>query len=88
MRKFYLSCLLMLLYVATQAQTRQLRGRIVDAGNSETLIGASVTVQGTTRGVTTDVNGKFTIEVPGGQNVNLTVKVYRLCRSDFGRKKR
>jgi TonB-linked SusC/RagA family outer membrane protein len=74
MRRLYLLCLLLLVAVASQAQTRVLTGRVVDASNSETLIGASVTIQGTTTGAMTDVNGKFTLNVPGGQSVTLVVK--------------
>lgn len=74
MRKLYLLCLLLLAVVTVQAQTRVLSGRIVDAGNSETLIGVAVTVQGTTTGTITDVNGKFSLNVPSGQAVTLVVK--------------
>ena len=42
------------------AQTKQIRGRVVDE-NSEAVIGASVVVVGTTVGVTTDLNGEFLI---------------------------
>ncbi|MBQ5903302.1 MAG: carboxypeptidase-like regulatory domain-containing protein, partial [Alistipes sp.] len=40
------------------AQTKQIRGRVVDE-NSEAVIGASVVITGTTVGVTTDMNGEF-----------------------------
>lgn len=39
-------------------------GSVVDASNSEKLIGASVFIKGTTSGTTTDVNGSFKIKVP------------------------
>jgi TonB-linked SusC/RagA family outer membrane protein len=73
MRKLYLLCLLLIAVTAVKAQTRALSGRVVDASNSETLIGAAVKVQGGTGGATTDVNGKFTVNVPSGQNVTLVV---------------
>ncbi|WP_345955513.1 TonB-dependent receptor [Mucilaginibacter sp. PAMB04168] len=73
MRKLYLLCVLLCAVVTVQAQTRALSGRVVDASNSETLIGAAVRVQGGTTGTITDVNGKFTVNVPNGQNVTLTV---------------
>jgi TonB-linked SusC/RagA family outer membrane protein len=73
MRKIYLLCLLLLATVFAQAQTRALSGRVVDAGNSETLIGVAVTVKGSTTGTITDVNGKFTLNVPAGP-VTLVIK--------------
>ena len=39
------------------------RGTIID-DQGEPLIGASVIVSGTTTGVTTDIDGNFTIKVP------------------------
>jgi len=43
------------------AQTFTLRGSLVDDTDKSPLIGASVTVVGTTLGATTDLNGRFTI---------------------------
>ncbi|MFZ5942181.1 MAG: SusC/RagA family TonB-linked outer membrane protein [Bacteroidota bacterium] len=45
-----------------QAQVREVTGTVVDA-NGETVIGATVVVKGTTQGTTTDVNGRFKINV-------------------------
>lgn len=73
MRKFYLWCLLCFATVVVHAQTRALKGRVLDASNSDPLIGAAVTVKGTTTGSITDVNGKFTLNVPAGA-VTLEVK--------------
>lgn len=39
------------------------RGRVLDA-NDQPLPGATVTVQGTTRGTVTDIDGNYSIEVP------------------------
>lgn len=49
------------------AQTTKISGTVVD-NNGESVIGASVVVKGTTIGVATDLDGKFTIEVPDGKN--------------------
>lgn len=46
------------------AQTFVVSGTVSDA--KEPLVGASVLQQGTSKGTVTDVNGKFTIEVPQG----------------------
>lgn len=45
---------------------RTVSGTITDAGSGEALIGASVSVVGTTRGTSTDVDGKYSLEVPDG----------------------
>jgi iron complex outermembrane recepter protein len=55
-------CLLFLLIAAfSSAQT--LTGTIRDAANNEALIGASIVIKGTTIGTTTDLNGRFTLNV-------------------------
>jgi TonB-dependent starch-binding outer membrane protein SusC len=56
---------LMLLGNVALAQ-RAVKGKITDADSGEGLIGASVSVVGTTRGVSTDVEGNFVIDVPAG----------------------
>jgi len=45
-----------------QTDSRQIKGKILDE-NKEGIAGASVVVKGSTRGVITDVDGKFSIEV-------------------------
>lgn len=46
------------------AQQFKFGGSITDATTGEPIIGANVIVEGTTMGVVTDVNGKFSLEVP------------------------
>lgn len=50
------------------AQTMKATGTITDA-NGEPLIGATVMLKGTKRGVTTDVNGRFSIDAPNGSTL-------------------
>ncbi len=45
---------------------RTIKGKVTDAESSDALIGASVSVVGTTRGATTDINGSYSLEVPAG----------------------
>ncbi|MDO8368864.1 MAG: TonB-dependent receptor [Saprospiraceae bacterium] len=45
---------------------RTVKGKVTDAEGGDALIGASVSVVGTTRGTATDINGNYTIEVPEG----------------------
>ena len=49
------------------AQTKSISGTVID-GTGEPVIGASVVVKGTTIGVSTDVEGKFTINMPTDKN--------------------
>ncbi len=45
-------------------QQQKITGVIKDAITGETLIGVNVTLKGTTKGTITDMNGKFTLDVP------------------------
>ena len=44
---------------------RQVRGQIKDASNGEAMPGVNIRIEGTSLGTASDVNGGFTIEVPG-----------------------
>lgn len=48
-----------------QQDTRQITGTVVDAAGVP-VIGANVMVKGTTNGTITDIDGKFTLDVPEG----------------------
>lgn len=48
---------------ATDAQPQKISGTVTDPETGESLIGVSVTVKGTSQGVISDINGKFTINV-------------------------
>ncbi|HMM04479.1 MAG: TonB-dependent receptor [Prevotella sp.] len=61
-----LSCLLLSVGF-TVAQTTRISGTVVDS-NGEPVISASVVVKGTTVGTVTDLDGKFSINVPVGSN--------------------
>lgn len=50
------------------AQTNQIQGTVVDE-NGDSVIGASVVVKGTTNGTITDIDGKFTLNVPADKNI-------------------
>ncbi len=55
---------------ASWAQTGKVAGKVVDRTTGEGLIGATVVVEGTSRGAATDVNGEYTIlNVPPGIHV-------------------
>jgi len=73
MRKIFSICLLFVLVQITNAQSGRISGTILDAKTGETLPGAVILIEGTTRGASADFDGKFSINnVPVG-NVNLVV---------------
>ena len=60
-------CLTTTCITKLQAQTGSIKGVLTDKNTGETLIGATVMVQGTSLGAVTDLDGAFTIEkVPAG----------------------
>lgn len=50
--------------VTGMAQSRTISGVVIDATNDEPLVGASVLPVGSSNGVATDIDGKFTLSVP------------------------
>lgn len=63
MKKFYFA-LAAFLMTAIAFSQGTITGTVIDGELNEPLPGASVVVQGTTNGTSTDFDGKFTIEVP------------------------
>jgi TonB-linked SusC/RagA family outer membrane protein len=53
-------------------QKQKVSGLVKDANSGEPIIGANIVVEGTTMGVVTDIDGKFSIELPNENSV-LTV---------------
>lgn len=60
------------------AQTGTIRGQVIDDGNGEPLIGTTVSIQGSTMGSATDMDGKFTIAnvAPGTHNLQISFISY------------
>ncbi|MDR1372254.1 MAG: TonB-dependent receptor [Dysgonamonadaceae bacterium] len=54
----------MLFVTLVQAQTRKITGKVSSADEQEAVIGASVSVKGTSIGVATNLEGMFTLDVP------------------------
>ena len=54
--------LVLFLSVAAFAQTGKITGTVSDKKTGETLIGVTVKIKGTTKGVSTDVDGKYTLQ--------------------------
>ncbi len=60
------------------AQTGAVTGTVLDGDNLEALIGATVVLKGTTKGATTDINGRFTLSAleAGRQNIVISYVGY------------
>jgi TonB-linked SusC/RagA family outer membrane protein len=67
MKQFISTLCLMLLMVGATIAQRSVGGT-VSGSDGGALIGASVRVKGTTRGTVTDLNGRYTVQVPDGAN--------------------
>jgi TonB-linked SusC/RagA family outer membrane protein len=66
---FFLS---LLLGASQQLQAQfQVSGTVTDAATNEALIGASVSVKGTTQGTVTDIDGNFSLSVKSGSETLL-----------------
>ncbi len=64
MKNFKLLAILLLTTVATTSlNAATLKGKVVDKSTNEPLIGATVMVKGTTKGVTTNLDGSFEIDL-------------------------
>ena len=66
---FVLSCITL---GSVFAQSRKITGTVTGADDKAPLPGVSVTVKGTTRGVSTDADGKFTIIAATGEILQFT----------------
>lgn len=80
-RQQYLTkCLLALFFcllpMVLSAQTKKIQGQVVDE-QGEAIIGASVGVKGTTRGIITDVEGKFTLDVSPKETLVVSILGYK-----------
>lgn len=72
MRKILLLCFTVLGIMLSQsvmAQPKTVTGTVVDANTNEALPGVNVIIQGTVRGVGTDVNGRYSITVSPGETL-------------------
>jgi len=66
MRKFtiFLALMLFIGMQVVQAQTRTITGTVTNAEDGSTIPGVSVVVKGTTYGTTTDMQGKYSLNIP------------------------
>ena len=70
MKAILLMCLIGLGFMLTQtasAQTLTVKGQVVDAKSNEAIIGATVSIKGTTKASIADASGEFAIQANVGQ---------------------
>ena len=65
------------------AQQKTIKGIVVDA-TGEPLIGVNVSVKGTTIGIITDIDGKYTLEVPTNATLVFSYIGYRTQELSVG----
>jgi TonB-dependent starch-binding outer membrane protein SusC len=63
MKKLLITTMMIFSFSVIFAQ-KKITGKVTDSGNGSTLPGASVVLKGTATGVSTDVNGDYSISVP------------------------
>lgn len=59
LKQILLTIILFLMPAMALAQSGKITGTLYDAETGETLIGATVGIQGTTKGAITDIDGKY-----------------------------
>ena len=68
--------LIFLLHNVSYAQDKRIiTGKVTDANTNEALYGATVVVKGSFNGVSTNINGEFTMELSGNDLPNLLIEV-------------
>ncbi len=74
MKKKHIYLFIMAFFFLTSASFAQgvIKGKIIDAGNKETLVGATIILDGTTIGTIAELDGTFTLNAPAG---DYTVKI-------------
>ncbi|MDX9846688.1 MAG: TonB-dependent receptor [Tenuifilaceae bacterium] len=66
MKRLAVTLLLLSITLFASAQRGKIRGTVFDDANGESLVGVTVFVKGSTIGTSTDLDGKFTIDVNKG----------------------
>jgi TonB-dependent receptor len=73
LKQIALLAILLILSLAGKSQTGIIKGIITDANTKESLIGATVVIQGTTKGASTDFDGNYQIEKVKAGSYNLVI---------------
>lgn len=60
---------LLFLHIDTWAQSKTIKGKVTDASDNSALPGVTVQIKGTNTAAQTDVNGEYSLSVPGNSSV-------------------
>lgn len=71
-KRLYMILASLFLFVGAAIAQNKITGTVVSQEDGEPIIGASVFVQGTKTGTATDIDGKFTLEVPAGKKLTIS----------------
>jgi len=63
-RNLVMAVIMLLVFSSAHAQTRTIKGKVLDAGNNTPLPGANIVIAGSVQGTTSDANGNFSLSVP------------------------
>ena len=63
-RNLVMAVILLLSSSSAYAQTRTIKGKVLDAGNNTPLPGANIVIAGSVQGTTSDANGNFSLSLP------------------------
>ena len=67
--------------ISAFAQNATIRGSIFDAANGESLPGVAIFIEGTTTGTTTDLDGKFNLNIePGTYDLSISYISYETMK--------
>jgi len=66
---YFLAFFLVILFQRADAQNFVVKGTILSEEDNSPLIGATVVEQGTSNGTTTDLDGKFSLQVSSGSSI-------------------
>ncbi len=70
--------LLFALNVVAQAQKGKIAGKVIDKKSGEDIIGATIVVEGTTNGASTDIDGKYVLSLePGKYTILISYVSYK-----------
>jgi len=67
-RKFLLFSFFLLIVSSTFAQKLSVSGVVIDSLTGETVVGANIVLKGTTSGTISDIDGKFSLDLPKGKH--------------------
>lgn len=84
-RLLFLFLVFLCLLQTINAQQKTVTGTIKSSVDGEPVIGATIIIRGTASGTVTDLNGNFSIGVPGGMYTEpiICLKVQGRCEISF-----